>query len=133
MNIDVALDRWLASIRQARDNDNTFAKYRTLAKQIASSSRHLHLIKLHELSADKLDHWKTSSELQPKRPDDRIGKTTAGRRLEMVKRFTKYCFRMKWIALDPTADFDPITPDDGETLPLSSGRYEAVLAATLPL
>jgi integrase len=37
---------------------------------------------------------------------------------------------MGWIGTDPTADFEPISPDDSVTLPLLSGRYEAVLAAT---
>lgn len=48
----------------------------------------------------------------------------------MVKRFTKYCLRMGWIGRDPAAEFDAITPDESETLPLLSGRYEAVIAAT---
>lgn len=112
------------------DNDNTYSKYRTVAKYIGLWARLNGLVRLRDISADTLDVWKNSWTLNAKRPEDRIGRTTAARRLEMVKRFTKYCLRMAWIVMDPAGDFDAITPDTGETLPLLSGRYEAVLAAT---
>ena len=65
-----------------------------------------------------------------KRLEDRIGKTIAARRLEMLKRFTRYCLKMRWIPIDPADELDSITPDDHVTLPLTGGRYEAVIAAT---
>jgi site-specific recombinase XerD len=130
VSVDAALERWLKTIRGSRKNDNTFAKYQTMAKQIAAWTRLKSLAKLHDISADHLDEWITSWNPKAKRPEDRIGKTTAGRRLEMVKRFFKYCVRMKWIAANPAADFDAITPEESVTLPLLSGRYEAVLEAT---
>ncbi len=130
VTVESALERWLASIRNKHDNDNTYSKYRTVAKYIGLWARLNGLVRLRDISADTLDVWKNSWTLNAKRPEDRIGRTTAARRLEMVKRFTKYCLRMAWIVMDPAGDFDAITPDTGETLPLLSGRYEAVLAAT---
>ena len=130
VTVESALERWLASIRNKHDNDNTYSKYRTVAKYIGLWARLKGLARLQDISADHLDAWKDSWTTTAKRPEDRIGKTTAARRLEMVKRFTKYCLRMAWIGMDPAADFDAITPDLSETMPLLSGRYEAVIAAT---
>jgi site-specific recombinase XerD len=130
VTVDAALERWIKTIRSSRNNDNTLAKYQTMARQIAAWTRPLGLAKLHEISTDLLDEWITTWAPTAECPQDRIGKTTAGRRLEMVKRFFKYCVRMNWIGADPTADFDAIAPDESITLPLLSGRYEAVLEAT---
>ena len=130
VTVEFALARWLTSIRNKHDNDNTFSKYRTIAKYIGLWARLEGLVRLQDLTADHFDRWKNSWTLTAKRPEDRIGKTTGARRLEMVKRFTKYCLRMAWTVMDPAADFDAITPDETETLPLLSGRYEAVLAST---
>jgi hypothetical protein len=59
-----------------------------------------------------------------------MGKTTAGRHLEKVKAFFKYCQRMGWIKASPAYGIKAIKPDETETLPLLEGRYEQVLAAT---
>lgn len=58
------------------------------------------------------------------------GKTTAGRHLEKVKAFFKYCQRMGWIKASPAYGIKAIKPEETETLPLLGGRYEQVLAAT---
>jgi integrase len=77
-----------------------------------------------------LDQWKSAWKLKAKHPDDRIGKTTAGRRLEKVKGFLSYCVKMRWIIKSPAADLKAIKPNESVTLPLLSGRYEKVIAAT---
>jgi hypothetical protein len=59
-----------------------------------------------------------------KNPDDRIGKTTAGRRLEKVKRFLSYCVKMHRLAGNPATELNAIRPDPNVTWPLLSGRYE---------
>jgi site-specific recombinase XerD len=63
-------------------------------------------------------------------PDNRIGKTTAGRRLEKVKGFLHYCVKMRWIIKNPAMDLKAIKPDESVALPLLSERYEKVIAAT---
>jgi integrase len=130
MSIEAALDRWLAALRSKHDNEATMSKYVTAAKRIESWSRSKRLTRVVGLTPDNLDEWKCSWHPTADRLEDRIGKTTAARRLEIIKRFTKYCLRMGWISNDPAADFDPIEPDESVTLPLLSGRYEAVLAST---
>jgi hypothetical protein len=60
-------------------------------------------------------------EAKAKHPDDRIGKTTAGRRLEKVKGSLSYCVKMRWITKTPAVDLKAIKPDESVTLPLLSG------------
>jgi hypothetical protein len=67
VTVNAALERWVKTIRGSRDNDNTFAKYQTMAKQIAAWTRHIGLAKLHEISADHLDEWITSWSPKAKR------------------------------------------------------------------
>jgi site-specific recombinase XerD len=57
-------------------------------------------------------------------------KTTAGRRLEKIKSFLAYCLKLRWVATNHATDLKAIKPDDSVTLPLLSGRYEQVIAAT---
>jgi integrase len=47
-----------------------------------------------------------------------------------VKRFLKYCVKMRWIAANPAAELRAIKPDPSVTWPLLGGRYEKVIAAT---
>jgi len=56
---------------------------------------------LSQVKTDALDEWKTQWSLNAKRPDDRMGKTTAGRHLEKVKAFFQSCQRMGWIKASP--------------------------------
>src|ERR1700737_3559327 len=83
-----------------------------------------HLIRLSQIPPDALNHWKSSWSAKAKNPDDRIGKTTAGRRLEKVKRFLNYCVEMRWLAANPAAELKAIKPDPSVTWPLLGGRYE---------
>jgi integrase/recombinase XerD len=77
-----------------------------------------------------LDQRKSAWKPKAKHPDDRIGKTTAGRQLEKVKGFLSYCVKMRWIVKSPALDLKAIKPDESVTLPLLSGRYDEVIAAT---
>jgi site-specific recombinase XerD len=130
VSLEYAVDRWLRSIEQASENENTTSKYKTLCGHLKVWGQRTRLDKLTEVTPDAFDDWITSWRADAEYPGDRIGKTTAARRLEMIKRFTKYCVKMRWLAIDPAAELDAITPDDTETLPLLDGRYEAVLQAT---
>jgi integrase/recombinase XerD len=85
---------------------------------------------LSQITTNALDEWKTQWNLKAKRPDDRMGKTTAGRHLEKLKAVFKYCHVMGWIKASPTYGIKAIKPEESETLPLLGGRYERVLTAT---
>ncbi|WP_158941695.1 hypothetical protein, partial [Granulicella sp. S190] len=132
VTITHALGRWLASVKADSDsgNEHTHSKYRTAAKHIGAWAHSNHLIRLSQITPDALDHWKSSWSPKAKNPDDRIGKTTAGRRLEKVKRFLGYCVKMHWLAGNPATELKAIKPDPSVTWPLLSGRYEKVIAAT---
>ena len=89
VTITYALERWLASVKADNDsgNEHTHSKYKTAAKHIETWARSNELIRLSQITPDALDHWKSSWSPKAKNPYNRIGKTTAGRRLEKVKRF----------------------------------------------
>jgi site-specific recombinase XerC len=130
VTITYALERWLASVKADSDsgNEHTHSKYQTAAKHIESWAHSNHLIRLSQITPGTLDHWKSSWLPKAKNLNDRIGKTTAGRRLEKVKRFLNYCVKMHWLAANPAAELKAIKPS--VTWPLLSGRYEKVIAAT---
>lgn len=130
MVIETAIDRWLKSICADIENKYTQRKYETTARKILSWARSKHFTLLSHITTDALDEWKTHWSPKAKRPDDRMGKTTAGRHLEKVKAFFKYCQKMGWIKASPAYGIKAIKPDETETLPLLGGRYEQVLAAT---
>jgi integrase/recombinase XerD len=130
VSLEYAVDRWLAMIRQSSENDNTFSKYRTLGTLRKDWGQRKKFHSLAAVTPDVLDEWTTSWTPSASEPSDRIRKTTAARRLEMIKPFKKYCLKMRWFLADPAGDLDAITPDESETLPLLGGRYEAVLQAT---
>jgi integrase/recombinase XerD len=127
-----ALDRWLTTVKSESDSDNehTYSKYQTASKQIKAWAMRNQLVRLSQITPDALDKWKGGWKLKAKHPDDRIGKTTAGRRLEKVKGFLGYCVKMLWIIKSPAADMKAIKPAKSVTLPLLSGRYEKVIAST---
>jgi integrase/recombinase XerD len=128
--IEVAVDRWLNSIRADIDNKHTQKKYETTARKVRSWAESKNFTLLSQITTDALDEWKTQWKPKAKHPDDRMGKTTAGRHLEKVKAFFKYCQRMGWIKASPAYGIKAIKPDETETLPLLGGRYEQVLEAT---
>jgi len=128
--IEVAIDRWLNSIRADIDNKYTQKKYETAARKLRSWAQSKSFTLLSQITTDALDEWKTQWKANAKRPDDRMGKTTAGRHLEKVKAFCTYCQRMGWIKTSPAYGIKAIKPDETETLPLLGGRFEQVLAAT---
>ena len=132
VTITYALDRWLNTVKSESDSDNehTYSKYQTASKQIKAWALRNQLVRLSQITPDALDQWKNAWKLEAKHPDDRIGKTTAGRRLEKVKGFLCYCVKMLWIIKSPAADLKAIKPDESVTLPLLSGRYEEVIAST---
>jgi hypothetical protein len=111
-------------------NEHTHSKYQTAAKNIELWAHSNHLVRLSQITPDALDHWKSLWSPKAKNPNDRIGKTTAGRRLEKVKRFFNYCVKMHWLAANPAAELKANKPDPSVTWPLLSGRYEKVIAAT---
>jgi hypothetical protein len=98
--------------------------------QIGAWAHRNQIIKISQITPEVLDRWKSWWSPKAKHPDDRIGKTTAGRRLEKVKGFLFYCVKMRWIIKSPATDLKAIKPDESVTLPLLSGRYEKVIAAT---
>ena len=132
MTISDALERWLTSVKADSDsgNEHTHKKYETAAKQIGAWARSNNLARLSQITPDALDRWKSAWSPKAKNPDHRIGKATAGRRIEKIKGFLRYCTKMGWIATSPAIDLKPIKPDPSVTLPLLSGRYEQVIAAT---
>ena len=132
VTISYALDRWLTTVKSESDSDNehTYSKYQTAAKQIKAWALRNQFVRLSQITPDALDQWKGGWKLKARHPDDRIGKTTAGRRLEKVKGFLSYCVKMLWIIKSPAADLKAIKPAKSVTLPLLSGRYEKVIAAT---
>jgi site-specific recombinase XerD len=102
-------------------NEHTHSKYQTAAKHIESWAHSNHLVRLSQITPDALDHWKSLWSPKAKNPNDRISKTTAGRRLEKVKRFLNYCVKMHWLAANPAAELKAIKPDPSVTWPLLSG------------
>jgi integrase/recombinase XerC len=88
------------------------------------------LQRLSEITADVLDQWKAQWKPTAKRPDDRMGRNTAGRHLAKVKAFLRYCQRMGWTQMNAAIQIRAIKAEDSETLPLLGGRYEQVLQAT---
>ena len=132
VTITYALERWLTTVKSESDSENehTHSKYQTAAKQIGAWALRNEFVRLSQITPDALDQWKSSWRPKAKHLDDRIGKTTAGRRLEKVKGFLSYCVKMRWIIKSPAADLKAIRPDESVTLPLLSGRYEEVIAAT---
>lgn len=128
--VETAIDRWLKSICAEIENKYTQRKYETTARKVMSWARSKEFTFLSQITIDALDEWKTQWSLKAKHPDDRMGKTTAGRHLEKVKAFFKYCQRMGWIKSSPSYGIKAIKPDESETLPLLGGRYEQVLTAT---
>jgi integrase/recombinase XerD len=128
--IEIAVDRWLNSIRADLDNKYTQKKYETTARKLRSWAQSKNFTLLSQIKTDALEEWKTQWKPKAKHPDDRMGKTTAGRHLEKVKAFCTYCQRMGWIKASPAHGIKAIKPDATETLPLLGGRYEQVLAAT---
>ena len=128
--MELAVERWLKSVRAEIENKYTQRKYETTARKILSWTQSKEFKFLSQVTTDSLDEWKTRWSLKAKRQDDRMGKTTAGRHLEKVKAFFKYCQRMGWIKASPAYGIKAIKPDETETLPLLGGRYEQVLAAT---
>ena len=128
--IEAAVERWLKSIYADIERKHTRKKYDTAARKILSWAGFKKLVLLSEVMTDSLDEWKTQWRPNAKRPEDRMGKTTAGRHLEKVKAFFTYCQRMGWIKASPANGIKAIKPDETETLPLLGGRYERVLAAT---
>jgi hypothetical protein len=84
VSIEVAIDRWLKSIRAEIENKYTQKKYETTARKILSWVRSKDLVLLSQATTDALDEWKTQWRPKAKNPDDRMGKTTAGRHLEKV-------------------------------------------------
>ena len=130
MMIEIAVDRWLNSIRADIDNKYTQKKYETTARKIRSWAQSRNFTLLSHITTDGLDEWKTQWKAKAKHPDNRMGKTTAGRHLEKVKAFFTYCQRIGWIKASPAYGIKAIKPDETETLPLVGGRYEQVLEAT---
>jgi integrase/recombinase XerD len=128
--IEIAVDRWLSSIRADLDNKYTQKKYETTARKLRSWAQSKNFTLLSQITTDALDEWKTQWKPKAKHPDDRMGKTTAGRHLEKVKAFFAYCQRMGWIKASPAYGIKAIKPDETETLPLLGGRFEQVLEAT---
>jgi len=130
VSIEAAVERWLKSICAEIENKHTQKKYETTAGKLRLWAQSKSFTLLSQITTDALDEWKTQWKPKAKRPDDRMGKTTAGRHLEKVKAFFKYCQRMGWIKASPAYGIKAIKPDETETLPLLGGRYEQVLAAT---
>jgi integrase len=130
MPLEDAVERWLKSIRVDIENKYTQKKYDTTGRKILSWATSKEFRFLSQVSTDVLDEWKTQWRKKAKHPDNRMGKTTAGRHLEKVKAFFKYCQRMGWIKASPAYGIKAIKPDESETLPLLGGRYDQVLAAT---
>ena len=132
MTVSNALERWLISVKADSDsgNEHTHKKYETAAKQIGTWARSNNLARLSQITPDALDRWKTMWSPKAKDPTDRIGKATAGRRLEKVKGFLRYCTKMGWIDANPATELKPIKPEPSVTMPLLSGRYEQVIATT---
>ncbi|WP_130420051.1 hypothetical protein [Edaphobacter modestus] len=132
VTITYALERWLTTVRSESDSENehTHSKYQTAGKQIGAWAHRNQLVRLSQITPDALDQWKSEWKPKAKHPDDRIGKTTAGRRLEKVKGVLSYCVKMGWIVRSPALDLKAIKPDESVTLPLLSGRYDEVIAAT---
>jgi integrase/recombinase XerD len=128
--IELAVDRWLKSICADIENKHTQKKYETTTRKILSWGRSKNFGVLSQVTTNALDEWKTQWRPKAKRPEDRMGKTTAGRHLEKVKAFFTYCQRMGWIKASPAYGIKAIKPDEIETLPLLGGRYEQVLEAT---
>jgi integrase len=112
------------------DNKHTRRKYETTARKISTWAKHVGLTLVSQVSADHLDHWRSLWSTRAQRAEDRMGKTTAGRHLEKVKAFFKYCRRLGWIAHNPAIELKAIKGKQVETLPLLDGRYEQVIAAT---
>jgi hypothetical protein len=124
VTITFALERWLASVKADSDsgNEHTHSKYQTAAKHIGAWARSSHLIRLSQITPDALDQWKSSWSPKAKNPNDRIGKTTAGRRLEKAKRSLNYCVKMRWLAANSAAELKAIKPDPSVTWPLLRDR-----------
>ena len=89
VTIAYALDRWLTTVKTDSDsgNEHTHSKYQTAARQIGAWARGNQLVRLSQITPDVLDQWRSQWSPKAKHPDNRIGKTTAGRRLEKVKSF----------------------------------------------
>jgi hypothetical protein len=89
VTITDALDRWIITVKSDSDSDNeqTYSKYQTASKQIKAWASRNQLLRLSQITPDALDKWKSAWKPKAKHPDDRIGKTTAGRRLEKVRGF----------------------------------------------
>ena len=79
------------------------------AKHMESWAHSNHLVRLSQITPDALDHWKSLWSPMAKNPNDLIGKTTAGRRLEKVKRFLNFCVKMRWLAVNPAAELKAIS------------------------
>jgi len=128
ITISSALDRWVAS--KGKKGDETRSKYRTVSKKVLSWSIHRKLTYVHQVTPSLLDEWRSAWSLKAERKEDRLGASSQGRLLERVKGFFRYCVRMKWIEHSPAVDLEAIQPDSRQTMPLLSGRYEQLLAAT---
>lgn len=124
VSIEEAVSRWLKSVASESDSGNeyTLKKYDTAAKQIQTWARSKKLVRLTQITPDALDEWKSEWSPKAKDPNSRIGRRTAGRRLEKVKRFLRYCVLMGWIEKNPASDLKAIKPDDNQTLQLRNGR-----------
>ncbi|RRA48460.1 tyrosine-type recombinase/integrase [Acidipila sp. EB88] len=130
VSIELAVERWLLSLRSQLENDYTYRKYETCARKILAWCRAQRFSKITEITPDAIDQWRSQWRPNAKHPDDRMGKSTAGRHLEKVKAFTRYCQHIGWISRDPVLGVKAIKAEKTDTLPLLSGRYEKVLAAT---
>ena len=57
--IEIAVDRWLNSIRADIDNKYTQKKYETTARKLRSWAQSKNFTLLSEITADAIDEWKT--------------------------------------------------------------------------
>ncbi len=75
------------------------------------------LIYVSQITPAYLDQWRLCWAKDAYRVEDQIKNTKAGRLLEKLKSFMRYCLQMGWIQRDPAAFMEPIKPDDTNTLP----------------
>jgi hypothetical protein len=62
VTVTYALERWLTTVKSESDseNDHTYSKYQTTAKQIKAWAARNQLVRLSQITPDSLDQWKSA-------------------------------------------------------------------------
>jgi integrase/recombinase XerD len=115
-----ALDNFEATLKAKGNADTTLHQYRTFNRALTKFATNKGFTLLSQLDVEQINEFRNGW--------DCADRTTV-KRLERLKKFFKFCVRMKWITENPAEGLENPELEDSDVTPFSETEVAAILKA----